>query len=96
MKIYLVMGETGQHEDRHEWTVAAYKKKETAERHAELAQQFLIDTNAKENGGFGWKKIATPYDPQANCDYTGTTYGVVEVDLLEKIPKGNPPPASNG
>lgn len=37
MKIYLVMGMTGEYEDRHTWPVAGYANKEEAEHHAKRA-----------------------------------------------------------
>lgn len=39
MKLYLVMGCTGEYEDQHSWSVKGYLNKRLAEHHAKRAQQ---------------------------------------------------------
>ena len=95
MKIYVVMGETGEYADYQEWIVHAYVDPTEAQKHADAAQQAFCSLvpgwNPGENEGIPFQRylelgaFKNPYDPDGQLDYTGVRYGVVEVPVSEKF-----------
>ena len=86
--IYLVWGQSGEHEDRSEWVVAAYADKTLAEQRASDAQaevkKFLEEWSAEEERSFEkLDAFKNQYDPNMVMDTGGVRYGVQEVELIE-------------
>ena len=83
MKIYIVMGTTGEYSDRIEWPVVAYKDKKLAENHVHNATQTanIIFSNMQTDFTLGLCKNS--YDPKMKMDYTGTYYFIYETTLWE-------------
>jgi hypothetical protein len=100
--LYLVVGKTGEYEDRVLWYVAAYTDKSKAEIHARnaMARARELDHWACPHCGEGWSHhdpewgisdCAYPineYDPDMSLSYTGADYEVAEVLLLDEVPLG--------
>ncbi len=86
MKIYLVEGETGEYDDRHSWISKAFKSKESADKFASH-----LDLNITRDSMNGeWYDLRNEIeakgkliDPSFHCDYTGTSYCVIEMELEE-------------
>ena len=89
MRIYIVIGSTGEYSDRREWLVRAFPKQEHA--------QLLVVTATREakrlyaeyasSGYMDYHKIpkdSNPVDPSMETDYTGVGYHYVEVELEER------------
>ena len=89
MKIYVVIGETGEYSGRIEWFVCAYKEEELSEKHANLAHEYA--KKWREHGcdprPIGDYTFESPYDSNAKMDYIGTEYRVEEVELREELPE---------
>lgn len=90
MKIYVVMGYTGEYDDECEWIVAAYEQMRCAEDRAIHAKAYAdrIFDKWKSDGKYGSifpsdavGEYRNPYDEGMKVDYTGTTYMVVETEL---------------
>jgi hypothetical protein len=92
-KIYIVVGQTGEWDDHHEWDVIGYLDPESARKHAEAA------TREAHRLGCGPGDVQTDaaaifkavdehqncYDPGMHCDYTGTGYSVRQLNLEEGV-----------
>jgi hypothetical protein len=85
-KIYLVYGSTGEYSGHTLWNIQACSSKEQAQ---ELVEK--LNNWCKENGVYQDKvdssrydrwNLKCPYDKYFRCDYTGTSYGLEEVDLV--------------
>jgi hypothetical protein len=87
--IYVVVGETGEYSDHSDWYVAAFLRKEKAEEFKVALNKRLNELGCLNNRPAGWYDIADDItaamqqmgDRQFRCDYTGTSYGVVEMPL---------------
>jgi hypothetical protein len=97
MKLYIVMGSTGAYSDYHKWTVCAYKSREMAKKHAEIAA-YKIKKMFCEMKIFGIARGEVTeklrenkwiWDPKISMDYTGVSYFVVKLELKEKLPSEN-------
>ena len=89
MRIYVVIGSTGEYSDRREWLVKAFPKQE-------LAQQLVVAATREakrlyaayaSSAYMDYHKIpkgSNPVDPSMETDYTGVGYHYVEVELEEK------------
>ena len=90
-KIYIVMGYTGEYSSRSEWMVAAYFDKGLAESRAASCDRVASEAHAKcgRYGGGNWSKDPElaprieAVDPHMEIDYTGTSYAVSEVDIVD-------------
>lgn len=82
--IHLVVGSTGEYENYHEWVVKAYRDRDKAVAHANLAEQ-EAERIFKKNGSRGYygSDSPNPYDPNMDMDYTGTFYEIQTIDLEE-------------
>ncbi len=93
-KIYVVMGSTGEYSDQTEWPVCAYMDEKKAEERvleASAISRMIFQWECAECGN-GWRdhyasfcKMPKPqnkYDPNFEMDYTGTTYYLIEVNLV--------------
>ena len=85
MKIWMVMGTTGEYEDCITWRVAAYTTPKVAKYHMEQAQKevdkYDID-NMTSSQMYDLKK-KNPYDPRMVVDYTGVSYYIEDFELSE-------------
>ena len=81
--VWIVMGETGEYSDYREWNVAGYTTEEEAEKHKNAAQREADKVN---NGDIQTRHgFKNAYDTQFYCDYTGTRYNVVMVEVHESF-----------
>lgn len=90
MKIYIVIGSCGQHDDYCEWMVAAYTKIEQAEKHSYKAHTWATKSYreyAKNNDKYSWdvKQGECPWDPHMHTDYNGTDYRVRSIELFDSL-----------
>ena len=84
MKIYTVMGTTGEYSDRIEWAVVSFKHKSAAEKLVINAtrQAALIDQERQKRSAIFEQPVAkNKYDPEMRMDYTGTQYYIVQTEL---------------
>lgn len=77
MTIYLIKGETGEHEYRRTWIGKAFTNKQLAQTTMEAWQQFADELYPNR---FDTSIIAP--DPHFAIDYTGTTYNLIERELI--------------
>ena len=87
-EIYVIEGQTGEYSDSQHWLVAAYTDRSRAE--AEVVRLTMLAKVAERFAGGRWlgsgewhvaESAAKAVDPQFKCDYTGTTYSVMALDL---------------
>jgi len=83
-KAYVVMGATGEYSDREEWPVVAFydlkKAEELVVKATQRAAELYKETESKyKYPEFGSNK----YDRGMRCDYTGTTYYIMDVKIRE-------------
>jgi hypothetical protein len=84
-KIYLVYGSTGEYSDYSQWNVKSFKDKAQAEQLVEKLNNWCkengVHLDKMTNRHERWN-LKCPYDKYFHCDYTGTIYGLEEVDLV--------------
>jgi hypothetical protein len=93
MKVYIVMGTTGEYSDRSEWPVCGYQDKALATQHADQATLWIVRMRGP-NGRMkdvDWEKDLSlrgksPWDKNIQIDYTGTDYYVIEVEMRNELP----------
>jgi hypothetical protein len=79
MTIYLIEGETGEYEDKFTWVSQAFTSKQLAQSTMDIWQQFAIDHfEDRYNDAI----VALSPDPYFQIEYTGTTYRVIELELI--------------
>jgi hypothetical protein len=92
--IYVVRGSTGEYSDRTEWPVCAFDEQWKAER---FVLQIETEIRKVESAGIEPYRMGTgaihalldqirKFDPNARLDYTGLTYWVESVEVLDGIP----------
>jgi hypothetical protein len=90
-KIYIIVGSTGEHSDYSEWIVKAFLNKNEANEFLLLLNDYsmnlLTQLNfiAENNTSKYWEFIRNAkidLDPNFKMDYTGTTYNIVETELI--------------
>jgi hypothetical protein len=83
MKIYIVMGTTGEYSDRHEWPVVAYFDEHAARVHIDNATR--VANQIEQDGGYYDPEdgAKNEYDPSMRMDYTGTGYYMMTVDTAD-------------
>lgn len=91
MKVYIVMGETGEYSDRNEWPVVAYTDEVDAKAHVMRCDAWLLQNSVHANSDTvaydytsSGKALINPHDPGFHFDYTGTRYYVIGVQVAEK------------
>lgn len=87
-KIYIVMGQTGVHDDYQEWPFIAYTNKELAKAKVKEMNDWLRSKCAHEDflglTPRDWKKVEKllrSIDKRASIDYTGSNYFIKEIDF---------------
>ena len=90
MKVYVVMGTSGDYSDRREWVVCAYTDEALAKQHVELAQARSRETWAAWEDAGGWGCDLDPadneYDPRSPDLTMASTYWCEEVAVFNTIP----------
>jgi hypothetical protein len=85
MKVYIVMGTTGEYSDRCEWPVVAYFDEHAAKVHVYNAK--CVANQIEQNMDGSWydpdEDAKNEYDPDMRMYYTGTTYYVMTVDTAD-------------
>jgi hypothetical protein len=90
MRLYVVMGTTGEYSDRREWPVCAYEDETTAQKHVQHATdaaQRLMASVASYYDVTDAMRQANIYDTHVEFDYTGTRYFLYAVDVQERLPE---------
>lgn len=91
--VHIVIGETGEFEDRHQWLVAAFSTKARAETFCGRANDWLkkhglhvhSDYDDRNQGLHKWLN-KNPYDAVFQLDYTGARYFSGQVFLDPPLP----------
>jgi hypothetical protein len=87
MKVYLVEGEWGEYSDHSEWHVATYSTKELAEKHKELALEWI----KQEGEQWGVLRKENPYDKGGWAStYKDTEYHIYEMEVLDAVESADP------
>lgn len=81
MKIYVVMGVTGYYDDREEWPVVAFAKRNDAQIRVLQAKERADEICSQQHKR--GVNMVNEYDPRMKMEYPGTTYYIMEVDLAE-------------
>lgn len=93
MKVHVVMGATGEWSDRIEWPVRAYRSEEAARAEVlRLTNAAMEYVTARGDDIFGandeterlTEAHRAQYDPGFSCDYTGTSYFIYDVELVDQ------------
>lgn len=97
MKVYVVVGTTGEYSDRIEWQVCAYRDEEQAKAHVQGAEGY-VRANYQTGrprliGGMVYEVPdgdENPWDPElptyAGSVYTGVSYSYSAVELRNTVP----------
>lgn len=80
--VYVVIGSTGEHSDRDEWIVKAFKKESEAMNHVTKASIRALELAKTRSSDFDRCENKNEFDPNFHMDYTGTTYRYEIVELI--------------
>ena len=86
-KVFVVFGQTGEYSDRIDWAVRGFfsrQKAEAFEFACTQAAKKWFDARAVDDPLFcddEALRSAVPGDPEFRCDYTGTDYYMIEVEV---------------
>lgn len=83
MKIYVVMGRTGEYSDNVQWAVKAFKNEKKAQEFIVAVTKIANEVEATRECDFSVPEGANPLDLQMRMDYTGTSYFYYVVELEE-------------
>jgi hypothetical protein len=94
VKAFIVFGQTGEYSDHTDWPVRGFLSREKAEAFemecTKAAKAFKkYRDKRRENAGYAWDfeieeaelKKAVAGDPSFRCEYTGTDYFTIEVEV---------------
>jgi hypothetical protein len=90
-KIFVVFGQTGEYSDRQEWLVSAYESKVEAQSCVDRCNAYAKTEPTEGDSAAPWQDryekkrawlAANPDDTSMSCDYTGTEYGLYEIELV--------------
>lgn len=101
MKLYMVMGHTGDYADATEWPVVAYAHAASAHAHLRRATAWTATHRCDWHNlsterrllfypDAGEQQLKNPWDPEMQVDYTGVRYSVVSVPYMHRLPAGLP------
>lgn len=85
MKIYIVMGFTGEYSDAAEWRVVAYTTKEQAEIHIQRINAIIKEYTKRDYNTQNILQnriIEEGLDSNCRVDYTGVSYNIEEIELF--------------
>lgn len=86
MKIYIVMGTTGEYSDRSEWPVKAFYCEKVAQDLVVAATRKAKELEVIRNSVSRYdapKRGSNEFDPNMQMDYTGIDYYIMETELQE-------------
>lgn len=78
--IWIVEGNTGEYDNRRNWTVCAYPTKSSAEKHVKMAQAEADRLEASRSELYRCQE-KNPYDPDMSMDFNGTEYSCYKIEL---------------
>lgn len=87
VKIFIVVGSTGEYSDRYQWNVGAYYSEKAARDHADMASEEawrLHKSRSSKHSSI--EEGANKYDLKMTMSYTGADYYVHEAEILDAIP----------
>lgn len=79
--IHIVMGRTGEYDDREFWAVVAFHSKRKASNYAKLATAQAAAAFAALPSKYSELPAPIALDPGIRMDYTGTSYNVLSVKI---------------
>lgn len=89
---YLIVGRTGEYNDRRNWNVIVYSNKEKAQIHLDNLNNWCKENKVDmeraarkvylEKGFKKRKEMKCPYDDNFSFDYISTEYNIKEVELI--------------
>lgn len=82
MKIYVVIGQTGEYSDNTQWLVRAYKTEKEAQDFCLMAIKWAEEYHRKYRRTIYAEHPLPDFDSGFKMDYTGTIYEYKEVELL--------------
>jgi len=83
--VYLVIGQTGEHEDKTEWIVCAHMSESEALQHAADAQRCADEYQRTRRSPYaGAPHGVNAFDPDMQMDYDGTRYRTEPVRLYRR------------
>lgn len=86
MKIYLIIGNSGEQSDHAEWNVAAYTTPEMAEEHVKRIEEMMkVETKDRRELRKVEEKLKESLDPKAYLSYTGAEYGILEIEVFRHL-----------
>lgn len=87
MKIFIVMGRTGEYSDSREWVVCAFvseaEAKDYVDKCSKMADELMVRRGSRYS--YNFEPDLNPLDPYFQMDYTGTSYWAEPTEL--KIPE---------
>ena len=88
MKVYVVFGMTGEYDDSRDWDVRAFASQQKAEAFRkslqDIADEFDHSSSLKKRASGRIESLLQEAgDTYAHVDYTGTNYGVHELEYEE-------------
>ena len=86
MKVYVVIGTSGEYSDREEHVVCAYVVERMAQKHVLKATEWRQQNDNKD--GYSIEGPSNPFDPRChgNNGYYQVDWTVVEVELRVELP----------
>lgn len=87
-KVFIIEGNTGEYSDRTNWMVGAYLDQGAAESRIEFLRSEITRLGLNKGFSYDWEqrdkasKEMSEHDENFRCDYTGTHYYLLTVDLL--------------
>ena len=86
MIVYIVVGNTGEYDDRWKWKVKSFTSKEKADSLCEA-----LNVLVKDSKGLDWderdklmESIQQSLDPMCSIDYTGTYYNIEQLEVEDE------------
>lgn len=82
-KVYVVCGETGEYSNAKVWYVRSFLSPEPANAFRDRLNKWCEERGLHNEGlGRDFREHGKPpEDPHFCCDYTGTSYGILEIPL---------------
>jgi len=86
MIVYIVVGNTGEYDDRYAWNAKAFSSKEKADDLVGALNKLTEgarDLTYKERSKLE-EKICKSLDPMCSIDYTGTYYNIQQLEVEDE------------
>jgi len=85
MNIHIVMGKTGEYDDRRQWSVIAYFDEAKTKEYVSKANRRAKEIFDKQGNIFAIPSGQNEFDPNMKMSYTGTNYFYYTVPIADKI-----------